>query len=823
MRMSPVRCPYCQFELEVKRTKPGRFKPLCPGCKKQFILKVPVERDQKPSTRRMPREGSTGGAEITVSSGFSKPLMMPEIRGRCGEYEVLQKLGQGGTGAVYLARQVSLDRHVALKVLSPELGSNPRLISWLARQAYAAAQLCHDNIAQIYDIDIQPTRGGDLLFFAIEFVEGETLADLIKDSRKVDSEAAVGYVLQAARGLKFAHDHGLTHRNIKPSNLLLDDHGMVKVADLGLVDRSGISRAAYAPPDLTDEGGGTDGRADIYSLGCTLYEMLTGQAPIPGRTATEAIAKAKQVPVPLLFIVMKMMSARALDRYQSMSDVIGALEGWLRIGSGKPLSPAPGQVQAMEQAVERFNGSRWKKLRSVCIPVFLLLSAISIVLLALPQIGHPVLAAGMVGFVLAAVVVYQILLGISGRTFLLCKLRELVFDSSLLDWLLALAVMAIGIALLISFDLQWVWLAFAVAATAVVATFFSTIDVMLASDRKEAIAQTVQLLKELRLRGYDENAVRQFVCRHAGRNWEDIYEALFGFEAKLLARQTWGQGKRDRLRPKSGTWREPIITWLDRKVRQREQRRKWRLFTSLEANVLTAGGIEAKPAGKQARSNARCLVEKAEVIRQTSLLRRAEAAMPAHARAAIQFNAQVRAISPDWIHDDSRPADEHDTDRYRGSDLQRQLGAPFQFIFGPRVRLVLAVLILAGFALWRSTNKVDAQAYRPSTLLDSPMSTATAATNSGNTPQSLRLPYVPDWICDAVGSWNGGLVGMLLLISAMFSGATLGFLVLLSAATGLLAYRLDVPLLLDQSWVAAVAAGGLWILAMMFARRSPAM
>jgi hypothetical protein len=821
--MSPVRCPYCQFELEFKRRKPGRFQPACPGCKNRFLLTVPVERNQSPTAKRIPRKASLVEAEINEPSKSTKPLVMSEIRGHFGGYDVLQKLGSGGTGAVYLARQVSLDRHVALKVLSPELASNPRLVSWLARQAYAAAQLCHDNIAQIYDIGVQRTRSGDLLFFAMEFVEGETLADVIRDSRKVDSEAAVGYVLQAARGLKFAHDHGLIHCNIKPSNLLLDDHGMVKIADLGLIERSGMSRAGYAPPEPADEGGATDGRADIYSLGCTLYEMLTGQAPIPGRTATEAIAKAKQIPVPLLFIVMKMMSPRPLDRYQSMGEVIVALEGWLRVGSARPFSPMPGQAQAIEQAVERFTGSPWNKLRSICIPAFLILSAIAIVLLLLPAIGHPLIAAGMVGFILSAVVVYQILHGISRRTFLLARLRELLFDSSLVDWMLTLAVVATGIGLLTAFNLQWVWLAFAVAATAVVATFFSTIDVMLATDRKPAIAQTDQILKEMRLRGYDENSVRQFLCRHAGRNWEELYETLFGFEAKLLARQTWGQGKRGRLRAKFGKWREPIIAWLDRKVRQREQRRKRRLFSRLETNALAASGIDMKSARKKASSNARRLVEKAEVIRQTSMLRSAEAAMPAHARAAIQFNAQVRAISPDWIHDDTRPADEHDTDRHRGDNLHRQLATPFEIIFGSRVRLLLAVLILGGFALWRNANNTEARSLQPSALIDSLTNTPSPATDVAKTPQPLRLAYVPDWICDAVGSWNGGLVGMLLLISAMFSGITLGFLAILSTAAGFFGNSIVAPLLGDQIWVSPAASTGLWILALLFARRAQPM
>ncbi|HEY2587189.1 MAG TPA: serine/threonine-protein kinase, partial [Tepidisphaeraceae bacterium] len=168
---------------------------------------------------------------------------------RLGGYQLLQKLGQGGMGAVYLARQTSLDRNVALKVLAPRLAMNPQFVSRFTREAFAAAQLTHHNVVQIHDIGVEHRDGAGTNYFAMEYVDGRTLAGVVKETGQVDPEAAVGYVLQAARGLKFAHDHGLIHRDIKPDNLLLNEEGIVKVADLGLVKRLGTveshgSRAA---------------------------------------------------------------------------------------------------------------------------------------------------------------------------------------------------------------------------------------------------------------------------------------------------------------------------------------------------------------------------------------------------------------------------------------------------------------------------------------------------------------------------------------------------------------------------------------------------
>src|SRR5205085_8129637 len=156
----------------------------------------------------------------------------------------------------YLARQISLDRSVALKVMSRRWATDPVFVARFTREAFAAAQLSHPNIVQIHDIG----EADGSRFFSMEYVRGKSLADLVKDQGKVDPETAVGYVLQAARGLKHAHDRGMIHRDVKPDNLLLDDQGLVKVADLGLVKTSEVdlplspaspSELCTANPNLT--------------------------------------------------------------------------------------------------------------------------------------------------------------------------------------------------------------------------------------------------------------------------------------------------------------------------------------------------------------------------------------------------------------------------------------------------------------------------------------------------------------------------------------------------------------------------------------------
>lgn len=842
-------------------------------------------------TASAPPPGATAppqppGGRNTVAVGLSRQTVQeltkpstppaapeaPEIRGRLGGYDVIQRLGQGGMGAVYLARQLSLDRNVALKTLWPQLASDPQFVSRFTREAYAAAQLSHHNVVQIHDIGVDRSAGGDdTNYFSMEFVEGRTLADLVKETGKLDPEAAVGYVLQAARGLKFAHDHGLIHRDVKPENLLLNEQGVVKVADLGLVKRAGVAESAiggvspataaaspattqtsismgtpaYMPPEQARDAATVDARADVYSLGCTLYDLLTGHPPFTGRTAAEVITKhsnepavppdrlERHVPGALSVIVMKMMAKRPEDRYQTMSEVIGSLEGWLGIESGKPFSPKQEHAGILELAAERFNDSRWNRIRTWTIRGFFALCLAAVLLLALPAVGHPFIAAGMVGFVLATVLIYQLVYGIARRTFLLRKVRQLAFGSSITDWLTYLAVAGVTLLLIIAFNLQWIWLGFAVAAALVALGFFFTVDLMLARGREKPLQHAERLLKDMRLRGLDENSLRQFVCKYSGRKWEEFYEALFGYEAKLVARRAWGQGERGRDRPKFAAWREPIIGWIDHKMRRRQQLREQKLLAKLEARALKAKGYDELLAAKQARKNAERFVEKAAMMHESAALRAAETALPTKAAAAIA-KPSLKIVQPDWLHEDAHE-DEHGETRRHESYLRRRYGTPIDVVFGRGVRIIAALLLLAGFAFWWNANSGEEARKQASDLMGTREEVTITASQKQLTQavkaykdfdvqvkgrQPLHVKYVPDWIAEAVGTWNGGLAGVLLLIGVFFAGRLLGLTMLLAAALALFGERLHVPILAGHAWAAAIAGIVIWFLGITFFRRT---
>jgi serine/threonine protein kinase len=303
-----------------------------------------------------------------------------------GSYVLLERVGAGGMGTVFKARNWKLGRAVALKVIRKERMPGPQAVTRFHREIRAAAQLDHANIVRALDAD--EVAGTNLL--VMEFVEGTDLAKLVKQHGPLPVDQAVSCVVQAARGLAHAHAVGMVHRDIKPGNLLLDRKGCVKILDLGLVRFEGLDEASgdetspdgltrsgyivgtcdYMAPEQALNSRRADHRADIYSLGCTLWFVLTGRTPYRGETAMEKLLAHREQPIPSLrdsrpdappelAAVFRLMVAKAAeDRYQTMHEVIAALDGRCSEESSELLGHAAEEVRrraAMEASLEATN------------------------------------------------------------------------------------------------------------------------------------------------------------------------------------------------------------------------------------------------------------------------------------------------------------------------------------------------------------------------------------------------------------------------------------------------------------------------------------
>ncbi|VTR94722.1 serine threonine protein kinase : Putative serine/threonine protein kinase (Fragment) OS=Gemmata sp. Wa1-1 PE=3 SV=1: Pkinase [Gemmata massiliana] len=281
----------------------------------------------------------------------STQLLAGRYKGfRIGPYVVQDLLGRGGMGAVYLGQHLELNRKVAIKVLAPVRGEVQQLATErFLREARAAAALDHPNIVRVFDV----ARHNDTPYLVMEFVDGETLQETLDRDGSVPPEVAAEYIAQAASGLQHAHERGFIHRDIKPGNLIRDRFGVVKVLDMGLA-RSGseedkltevldrgavVGTADFISPEQAINAPNIDGRADIYSLGATLFTLLVGKTPFDGNTTQKliqhqmkdapAIADLKpDLPEGLPEIVTRMLAKKASDRYQTAAEVITALEPW---------------------------------------------------------------------------------------------------------------------------------------------------------------------------------------------------------------------------------------------------------------------------------------------------------------------------------------------------------------------------------------------------------------------------------------------------------------------------------------------------------------
>jgi tRNA A-37 threonylcarbamoyl transferase component Bud32 len=277
-------------------------------------------------------------------------VIPPELAGH-DRYRVLRLLGAGGMGAVYEAEHRVMRRAVALKVINRAYTTSPAAVERFRREVRAAARLSHPNIVTTYDAE----DAGNGLFLVMEYAEGVSLARMVKERGPLPAAEACACVRQAALGLQHAHERGMVHRDVKPDNLIRCTDGSVKVLDFGLAaltaERgSGLTDTNvimgtpdYMAPEQAEDARKADIRADVYSLGCTLYFLLTGHLPYPADTSLLKILAHREKPLPplrqarpdappeLAGIVARMLAKKPEDRYQTPGDVAVALEPFTRL------------------------------------------------------------------------------------------------------------------------------------------------------------------------------------------------------------------------------------------------------------------------------------------------------------------------------------------------------------------------------------------------------------------------------------------------------------------------------------------------------------
>src|ERR1700746_314148 len=378
-----MRCIYCKAENPPNAAACGKCGKVVPPPKATFVGNEPPEKPKPPSKSELPQDSNAAAKAVDPQEAFvaTKTPLTPEgwsissTRAPApalppGEfapgtvlgdrYEILALLGQGGMGAVYKARDTELDRLVALKIIPPELTTNPEILKRFKQELILARQVTHRNVIRIFDLG----QAEGFKFITMEYLEGQDLRAVLREQGKLAPAEAAKIILQICRALEAAHGEGVVHRDLKPQNIMLDANGRAYVMDFG------IARSAYLP-GMTQTGAlvGTpeymspeqakgeklDERSDLFSLGVIFYELVTGQSPFYSETPLATLwkrmkEKAKPlceldpaIPKPLSDIVANAMEIEPADRFASAKEMAQHLELWLDPSAGGTtiILPAP--------------------------------------------------------------------------------------------------------------------------------------------------------------------------------------------------------------------------------------------------------------------------------------------------------------------------------------------------------------------------------------------------------------------------------------------------------------------------------------------------
>jgi hypothetical protein len=820
----PLACPSCGRTIAITDVKPGRFRVPCPECGRPFLLRVGegphhemtasaiVPDPETPPTRA---ESSSTSSDIWEDARATLRRVASALRERMGwgwrvvtsrgsligGTLILKDLGRTSRGQVAEGRQVLLGRDVMVRSLPPDWGGADPISRALAhREALVAGEITHPNLVRRLDLGEERGRR----FVIEENPGGPTLAVLASRDDWPGGEAAIAPVLHAARGLLAAHEQGLTHGDPSADHIWLDAAGVVKLAGLGLGERPAETRDGHEPLAASVA-------TDVQTLGQTL-ETLMGKSRTLPEPGTSPAAK----------LVARMKAAGTSEGYRDLAEAIRGMEEALQIPPGMTFLPRDIEADRLARAVSRYHDVPLASIRTKLILGFIAACAVFALLFA--RIGGYAMAAGVAALCGMTMVLYSLLrVALGARSGLSSRARELVLGGRRGDWITLLVLGAVALGVLSYLG----WLAGGIALVVVAAGFaiglLVAIDTPIARDREVPLADARALLAEMRSRGVSEVALREFACKFGGPRWDNLFEALFGFEESRRARVAWAQLHPGKFR--LDAWRFAALEWLDTRLRDRREARDRDRLEPIEEAALIAKKVNEMTARRKSRRIAEAVIIVGREVRQTSLvalspvdsatIRVTPRPIPDLLREAVE--TPDRLLSTTW-------SDDREPERGPNPILRLLVVAT-----GPRVRFLLGGLLIAGFLLWAdqagiiSSREIRARAEQAITDRDVArlqdvkidLERVRLAT------EPLVLPGIPASLTRPIVGYGVGAAGLILVLSAFIAGSRIALFAIPGAAIAWFGPRLGIPSIGPLSSDAAASAIGafLLVLGVFFGRR----
>ncbi len=747
-----IECPTCRHSIRVVDLRPGRFTPRCPRCERSFQLTVSEAPCSQPVVSELNAsvfaEPVAPAAVVPVHPeipALDWPVMPPAPGGSVlrprrlprgiprllGGHLVLKLLGHGPRGRVVLAQPLSLEPPAVLKLIAADRAADPIFLDHFTREAFAAAQIEHPNLVAVRELGSD--RGNH--YTALAWIDGPSAAELLESRRTLEPYEAAVVVLLAARGLQAAHEQGLHHRDVKPANLHLDAAGRVLVDDLGLEMTPSLAAAlearqkssdprkraatgndrsfrpaagtpAFMAPEQAADPVTSGARADIYALGATFYNLVTGKLPFPGDDAVELIRKhQEELPVPpaefvpglpreISDIIRTMMGKRPEERYPNMAVVVDVLEGMLGLhgdSAATALEDAGGMIHRAADTVAQ-SSARSLRLRILALSAAIWLGILGLLF----SLGLVRPASGVLGFGALTALTALLASATVHDSELLHLARAAVLGGGLRSWLIAMTGVlgAIAAGWIWGGSLPWFPI---VCGGFLVGTFIVFLDRPLAAERRLIINSAGELLQRLRARGHDEAVIRQLFARHGGDQWEGLFELVFGHRALDAARLLQSRDSSRLHRSWLGAGRRALFLVFEKRLQGRRDHRHLRLLQKVEEKRLESAGLNLLTARRRARRIAKAMLVTAGQWREEQHLFDATDRSVATQGSPLLERLSVAASQPEPV---------LETHEKQPNALLRRLDSWTGILLGRGLRFLIGAALLAVLAIWMDAKGI---------------------------------------------------------------------------------------------------------------------